>query len=287
MLNYHYQWVLYRPDVFSGEFVIMGFVCWFPEQAVLQHYLTPSIQRATQFFSNGPAYAKETLRTGLKNFDQALYDLQAESLVSHMSLADLMQRVLPDNENALQLSPIKQALCLNPEAAYQKLIKQIEKYSKQPPGSLTSDNDLQQSLQQAFKKYQVSQYLKDFEVTLKSGFPLRFDHAWVNGRVNLYQTVSLDLMRESSATRKIYEVKGKIDMLDDDIKGQTFTVHLISAPPSHMQAPIQQQLSTTLQTTLQASSKKLERVAVNIYAPDEIETLAQHTQQQILEYLKP
>lgn len=286
MLTYHYQWVLYRPDVFSGEFVIMGFVCWFPERAVLQHYLTPSIQRATQFFSNSPAYAKNTLRTGLKNFDQALYDLQAESLVSHMSLADLMQRVLPDNENALQLSPIKQALCLNPEAAYQKLIKQIEKYSKQPPVSLISDNDLQQSLQRAFKKYEVYQYLSNFQVTPKNGFPLPFNHAWVNGRVNLYHPVSLDLKSEKYAIRKIKEVKGEIDMLDDDIKGQEFMVHLISAPPKHMKGTVQERLSTTLHSTLKSSSERLERVRVSIYAPEEIDTLAKQTQQQILKYLQ-
>ena len=286
MLTYHYQWVLYRPDVFSGEFVIMGFVCWFPERAVLQHYLTPSIQRATQFFSNSPAYAKNTLRTGLKNFDQALYDLQAESLVSHMSLADLMQRVLPDNENALQLSPIKQALCLNPEAAYQKLIKQIEKYSKQPPVSLISDNDLQQSLQRAFKKYEVYQYLSNFQVTPKNGFPLPFNHAWVNGRVNLYHPVSLDLKSEKYAIRKIKEVKGEIDMLDDDIKGQEFMVHLNSAPPKHMKGTVQERLSTTLHSTLKSSSERLERVRVSIYAPEEIDTLAKQTQQQILKYLQ-
>lgn len=132
MLTYHYQWVLYRPDVFSGEFVIMGFVCWFPERAVLQHYLTPSIQRATQFFSNSPAYATETLRTGLKNLDQALHDLAAAPVADKASLTELMQRVLPDNENALQLSSVKQALCIDPQAGYQRLVKHIEQYSKQP-----------------------------------------------------------------------------------------------------------------------------------------------------------
>ena len=109
MLAYQYQWVIYKPDLFCGEFVIVGFVLWCSEEARLQHYLTPSIQRATHFFAKGPTHANQTLSTGLKNLDLMLHDLQGQSLPCSQNLASLMQGILPSNENALQMSEVKSA----------------------------------------------------------------------------------------------------------------------------------------------------------------------------------
>lgn len=265
MNNYEYQILRYVPDRISGEFVNIGLALYNHETAYLKVRVTNRIERLSHFFPETDGRRlKKTIRFIENGIQKIAEQLKNELRLDDMSsLDDITRKVLPKDDSALIFTDVKEAIDINFEAAFEDLFDRlINKHQRHSEDDTLYDKDVWQKMyKEYFEKYGIAQHLKSHIVHTRSD-RFEFEHAFKNGKWNLFEPVTFDLKKPSSIKDKVYKWDGKISELKS--AGEELKLYLLSKLPSQNSTELSRFISMKLNTDFNG-------VSVKVITPDKAE----------------
>lgn len=214
MKPYQYQIVRYTHDRVTGEFVNVGVILYSPEDRFLETLVTNRYARVSNFFpsANGLTLI-QTLRQFRREVDR-IAKQQYELFQIPPSLEAITGGILPKDDSALSLTPMKQGIDINPQIALNDLYyRLVEKYLTIDQTTTQTDEEAwRQAYKTYFDKYGVTGRLIEHKVETRND-SFTFDKAWKNEVWHCYQPLSLNLADSSSVKTKVYRWSGILSEL--------------------------------------------------------------------------
>ena len=229
-MAYQFAVLRYVHDTVAQEFVNVGVALFAPEAGFLEAQCTDSYVRISQMF----------LKIDGSNFRQILryIQVQLEALGRRYrdtlpfeeppSLEVLLAEVLPSDDSAFRFSEIGVGFSADPASALSELFERmVETYASSDSFSRTDDEVLR-VFKEPLDRMRISPKLKP-RVVVSPNFEYKFDMAWKNGKLNLYEPVSLDLVEESSILDKANRWVGRVIALNEST--EKFRLYLLLGEP--------------------------------------------------------
>lgn len=218
--NYSAVLLRYVHDVASGEFVNVGVVVFSPDAKYLGCLCTQRYGRVSQLFGdghvNGP-HLKGVLRWVQSRIDELGSRLAGELDLGQkpQALTDALGAVLPRDDSSLQWSQEMGGLTANPERTLEELyVRFVERYEHTAARKGREDDDVWRPFKTALQTERVLVHLKPHLIQ-GSDYEYNFSHAWRNGRWNVYEPISLDLLDAESIKEKAVRWLGRAQSLGD------------------------------------------------------------------------
>lgn len=144
---------------------------------------------------------------------------------------DIATKIIPHDDGALQWSKSLGGITDSPENELQSLYDEIISRHYEESESSRRDEAMvyREVYSRAFNVPEVKPFIKEHEVVA----PLaahKFDHAWLNGAWNVYQTVSFDLKRAEDIRNKAFRWESLSRFLSD--AEEKPKIHLLLGSPS-------------------------------------------------------
>ena len=188
----------YVHDVLTGEFVSLGVVVLCPDRAYLGCRFLTSFRRVRAVF---PDMDRVQVNRVCNNLSDALAE-EGRRMFSELpfeqntqSLSQLLARLLPPNDAALQFPPtIASGITSDPERTLSELFERYAARHRDAPARLTrGDEDVWRPLAASLKEKNLLGRLQEFVLKGDHHYELPLRHAWRNGNWNAIQPISLDL----------------------------------------------------------------------------------------------
>lgn len=217
---YSFCFLRYFHDPLSGEFANVGVLLWAPDRKSLLFRGTERFSRLSHFFAD---FHSEDYRKMMKRiqtrFDEFSAEIQESSpaLLFHEvpeSARDFGEKVIPLDSAALQWSRSGGGLSESPEAEVEALYAEhIERHYLQPAGQRRDEASVfRASYRAAFSQPEVRSHIKPKKIEA----PLtarEFEHSWLNGRWNVYETLSFDMMQADAIRMKAKRWRSESELL--------------------------------------------------------------------------
>ena len=220
---YSYTVLRYVHDVVSGEALNVGIVMYVQSKGLLEVRTRKTIGRLKQAF---PDLDRKGFVEAMKAVDKGLS--AASNRLKHKALSDRQSdariqalQVLPEDDSALQWSPVGSGLTANPaktfESLYQRYVAQYDRKSERR----RTDDDVWRPIQGKLAARKVN---IPFEHKVVAGEQdqIEFKKAWKNGHWHAYEPLSLDLAGADKIKDKARKWRGHLSAVaagfEDDIK---------------------------------------------------------------------
>ena len=208
---YSFCFLRYIHEPLSGEFANVGVLLWAPKSQTLLFQGTEKFSRLSKFFAD---FHKEDYRNMMKRIQTRFTELSDELRESSLELVlgekpesarDLAINVIPVDSAALQWSLSSGGLCESPEKEMRLLFEgQIENHYNVLDSFRRDEAKVYSEVyRQAFVREAVKKHLRKHKIEA----PLashEFENAWKNGKWNVYQTLSFDLIKPEDIRQKAY-----------------------------------------------------------------------------------
>lgn len=208
---YSFCFLRYIHEPLSGEFANVGVLLWAPKSQTLIFRGTEKFSRLSKFFAD---FHKEDYRKMMKRIQTRFNDLSVELQESSLELVlggkpesarDLAVKIIPVDSAALQWGLSSGGLCESPEEELKLLFEdQIESHYNVTDSFRRDEAKVYSEVyRQAFVREAVKKRLQrhKIEAPLASH---EFENAWKNGKWNVYQTLSFDLIKPEDIRQKAY-----------------------------------------------------------------------------------
>lgn len=275
MKKYQYQILRYVHDQFTGEFVNLGVVVYSPNELFLKTIVSQKYGRLTALFpnANGKFIAKN-----VKNFELSIKQVANE--LSQLfkpseSLSVITKTILPQDDSALMLTDVKNAIDIDLEIALNDLyFDLVEKYFNATTEQSLSDDDVwKKKYKSYFDNYGITNRLVSHEVITKNDI-FSFDKSWKNEIWHCYQPISFDLLNSESIKNKVYRWSGILKEMDTT--NEKLHITFLATLSSNFQ-----KMNTFIKESLKQDSNFVE---VDIITEIDAESIAKQIKAQIEEH---
>ena len=228
---YSYTVLRYIHDVVSGETLNVGIVMCAPATGFLQARTRKTVDRLKHVF---PDMERRDFVDAMQAIDQGIADIsdQAKQASSFDGDADARShalKVLPDDDSALQWSPLGTGLTADPEKALERLYERyVIRYDARPDRRRTGE-DIWRSVRNKLAERNVK---IPFEPKVVAGAQdrIEFKKAWKNGRWHAYEPVSLDLADADEIKDEARKWRGHLGAVADGTL-EEIDVHFLLGRP--------------------------------------------------------
>lgn len=213
---YSYSVLRYVHDVTTGEFVNVGLVLYCPALHYANAACRKTSKRLTTLF---PSLDSNVFRALMRNI-QARFEVIHNDVNKqlpprpYVSVMELAQSVIPQDDSALQWAPLGSGLTSDPDATLKFLFQRfVMKHDE--PSAVNRRNDEQ--VWRNFSKELEPQVLQHFKpkTFATADDELRFDRAWKNGVWHCLAPVSFDLANSESIREKAHKWLGQVTSVED------------------------------------------------------------------------
>jgi len=231
---YTFSVLRYVHDIVTGEFVNIGIVLFAPKGNFLSAICTSKYRRLSGMFGsvNG-----EHIRSMSKYMQARLEEegerIQEELLFEQMpkSVRCFAEKILPADDSSFQFSEEAGGLTLNPEKTLEELYdRYVERYSQKIVRASRTDEEVWRSFKKPLEERRVFANLVSHQIIGKN-YDYEFSYGWQNGKWNLYEPVSFDLVEKGKIIDKAHVWFGKATSLAEG--GEPFKLHLLLGAPSN------------------------------------------------------
>lgn len=225
----------YIHDVTSGEFVNLGVVVFAPTAKYLGCLCTSRYGRVSRFFGEGRVsgqHLRDILRWLQDRIDELGSRIRGELDLGQkpLTLSEALASVLPLDDSSLQWSHEMGGITSNAERTLEELYARfVEKYERPAVRRGRDDAEVWRSFKAAFQTERVLAYLKPHLIRGRD-YEYNFDYALRNGRWNVYEPISMDLIDAETIVEKAVRWLGRAQGLSD--ADEDFTLFALLGPPS-------------------------------------------------------
>jgi hypothetical protein len=201
-------------DLSSGEFVNIGVVMFEPTALSLKLKLSDRYQRVSEFFGgiSGNAY-RAVVRQIERSLVAASHDLRQPSLLAESpgSLSAVLGRVAPDAESSLRFSEVMYGVSEKVDLRLEELFDEfVRKYETRDDRIRREESDVGQELDRQLIKSGLWDKVKfDYQIQAEH-YRFSFHAAWQNGKTQVLQPISFDLVDEQKIVEKATRWTGRL-----------------------------------------------------------------------------
>jgi len=209
---YTYTVLRYVHDVTTGEFVNVGLALYSPVFHYANATCRTTIKRFRPLF---PSLDSDVFRALMRKVQSRFEDLHDEvanqlALHAHSSVMDLAQSVIPQDDSALQWSPMGSGLTNDPDATLELLFERfVTKHEDVGTSQRRNDEQVWQCFSRELQQQQVLKHFHPKTFTTDDD-EIKFDRAWKNGVWHCLAPVSFDLANSEYIRDKAYKWLGQI-----------------------------------------------------------------------------
>tara|TARA_R110002072_G_scaffold300627_3_gene478530 strand:+ start:583 stop:1458 length:876 start_codon:yes stop_codon:yes gene_type:complete len=231
--SYSYTVLRYVHDVVSGEALNVGVVLHVPSKGFLKVQTRKTIGRLKQVFPDLDRHdfveAMRAVDRGLgaiakRAKGEPLFDGQADAR-SHAL------KVLPNDDSALQWSPVGTGLTADPAKTFERLYERYVMQYDRKADRRRSDEDIWRPVREKLAEREVH---VPFEPKVVSGTQdqIEFKKAWKNGKWHAYEPVSLDLADADHIKDKARRWRGHLSAVAEGSKDDV-ELHFVLGRPQN------------------------------------------------------
>lgn len=233
MNRYEFALVRYLHDPVGGEFANVGVVLFDADARRLYVMATDRIRRFSEFFRevDGVAFRAMTraLERSLREVDARL---QQGDLVSPApeTLEEILNLVLPSDGSAIQASPIMFGVHEAPEQRLEEIFGEFVGRLEQTAGRARRTEDLvRRDFDDRIVQAGLLERVQFGYAVQAANYRFDFHTAWRNGKPQVLQSISFDLVEGRSIIDKAVDWSGRLFTLS---QGSEFRFNGLIAPPS-------------------------------------------------------
>lgn len=272
--KYTYTLLRYMPDIATGEFVNLGLLLFSKENNFVAFKLVNTTKRITQVFPKINGRNLQSLLKSLAKVGEKLnHEVTGLDFGNFKNALEAAERILPNDDGALQWSPAGSGKTSDLEGSATKLFKRLVSPDVQPEHKSLTDDDAWRIFSKTLAKRNLLPHLK--QVKIDSDLDeVTFKHAWKNGIWHCMEPISFDLHNQELIKSKARKLVGQMYFMTNS--KEKFKLYLLLAKPR----------SKDMQAAYISARKMLEKMPIETvcYAEDEVETLATQMEQQILHH---
>ncbi len=219
MYKYEYQIIRYKHDQFTGEFVNVGIVVYNYELNFLKTKIINKLNRLSGLFNGANI---RFIKKMLHNFEHELNltSKQLNSLFTNsIELDKITNKILPNDDSALQLSELKYSIDLDMDSALNGLFSDlVDKYNiYQNLDSINDEKVWKLKYKKYFDKFSISEQLTKCEIKTEDDV-FSFNKAWRNDIWHCYQPLSFNLQNIDRIKDKVYKWVGKMQEIQSSVE---------------------------------------------------------------------
>lgn len=229
--GYSYSVLRYVHDVTSGEFVNVGVALYAPEARYLSAICRTTYGRLNKVFPGLNAeHFKALMRHIQTSFETIGERLSDElPLVTHSSVLEIAQSVLPKDDSSLQWSPTGSGRTDDPAQALEKLFnRMVMRYEEKQASSSRTDDDVWRHFKRDLEERQILQHFQPKTIAVQDD-EVEFQHSWKNGKWHCLEPVSFDLAAADSIKDKAHRWLGQLASVQG--AADPFKVYLLVGAP--------------------------------------------------------
>ncbi len=219
-IPFQYTILRYIHDLETEEFLNVGLVIFSHEYRYLKARLLTKYRRITNAFpgADGEFYRSYVIRlqASLNRLSEKIKSKQ----VSYFddipdTIDDLLKTILPIDDSSLQFSSSRGGLVENLDNAFEELYSRlIDRYLEEPERLSRTNEEVWHIFSQRMIELNIHQWLQTKVIQTKHE-DFEFPHAWENGKWNLLQPISFDLIIPTNIRKKAREWLGLTTVLKE------------------------------------------------------------------------
>ncbi len=228
---YHFSVLRYVPDPVTEEFVNIGVVLFSPAAKYMRAVCTSSYSRITRVFEriDGDRFRQLSRYVQDQVCASGLKQETALPFGPEQRLGDLLAKILPPDDSALQLSAAGVGLSENLDGTLQELYQRhVERYNVLDESTRRSDEEVWRVFKESLDRVFVTRRLKPWRIVAPD-FEYEFKRSWKNERWHVYEPVSFDLVEPDSILDKANRWLGRATNLRDS--REPFAIHFLLGEP--------------------------------------------------------
>lgn len=237
MTRYQYTLVKYVHNAASGECVNVGLVLMAPDQMHIQAEFNPRYSRISKFFQG--AFDGGHYRSVVRHLDGEFKNL-ANSLRGEKSLFGstretphdleaVLREVLPKDSTTFQWGPIYGGVVEDIPSRFRSLYEEfITRHDKQSVRESREEYQIWSDFEKRLSNRALSQAVQPQKIESKN-YHYEFKGSFTNGKLNVLEPISFDLIDPSSILEKANTWVGRLSTLG---RSNDFVFNGILASPS-------------------------------------------------------
>ena len=218
---YSYSVLRYVHDVTTGEFVNVGLALYCPAMHYANAACRTTSKRLTPLFPSLDSSVFRALMRKVQTRFEALHDEVNSQLAlrPYASVMELAQSVIPQDDSALQWTPMGSGLTSDPDATLELLFERfVTKHEESSNVHRRNDEQVWKNFSRELEQQQVLKHFQPKTFTTADD-EIKFDRAWKNGVWHCLAPVSFDLASPESIRDKAHKWLGQITSVDSaDLK---------------------------------------------------------------------
>jgi len=219
--GYTYSVLRYVHDVTTGEFVNVGLALYCPALHYANATCRITSKRLSPLFPSLDSHVFRALMRKVQTRFEALHDEVNSQLElrPYVSVMELAQSVIPQDDSALQWAPMGSGLTSDPEATLELLFDRfVMKHEDANTVPRRNDEQVWKNFSRELEQQQVLKHFQPKTFTTPDD-EIKFDRAWKNGVWHCLAPVSFDLASPESIREKAHKWLGQITSVDSaDLK---------------------------------------------------------------------
>lgn len=230
---YSYTVLRYVHDVVAGEALNVGVVLHSPAPGFLKARTRKTITRLRNVF---PDLERHDFVEAMRSVDRGVIELakkiKGEPLFNgHLNAREYSLKVLPQDDSALQWSPVGTGLTTDPAQTLERLYERfVVRYDRKGEKRRT-DEDVWRPVREKLAEREIS---VPFEPKVVKGEQdqIEFKKAWKNGRWHAYEPISLDLADADHIKDKARRWRGHLSAVAEGAS-EDIQLHFILGAPQN------------------------------------------------------
>lgn len=228
---YSYTVLRYVHDVVSGEALNVGIVMHVPSSRLVKYQTRKTITRLKQVF---PDLDRKTFTDSMKAVDRGLAKASKSAkgeplLGSESDARSYAIRALPNDDSALQWSPVGSGITENPERTFERLYdRYVARYDKHHDHR-RSDEEVWRPVRDKLFERGVKVAFEP-KVVASAQDQIEFKRAWKNGQWHAYEPLSLDLANADGIKDKARRWRGHLSAVAEGSKDEIELHFLLGRP---------------------------------------------------------
>jgi len=239
MAAYQYTLIKYVHNDASGECVNVGLAFLAPEGRLLRVKFNQRYGRISQFFLNafdGDHY-RNMVRALTDHFDRVADSLKAQGSFLEAfrdlpnELTKIMETALPEDSTTFRCGPVHGGVTSDIDGRFDRLFAEfVTRHEKPTARPLRQESQMWSEFEQLVRQRNLDESLRP--QTLSSDiYQYEFHGSYQNGKPNVIEPISFDLLGGSSIVEKANQWAGRLVALK---LGRDFAFHAILAPPTNV-----------------------------------------------------
>lgn len=230
---YTYTILRYVHDARAGEMLNVGIVLHVASGQLLLAKVRSTFGRVKHAFPDldGDAF-RQALRAVERGIQGAAREMEKTCLLAtDGDAAAFARRAMPDDDSALQWSPVGSGLTDDPAATLDRLFDRLVRRHDEHSPRRRGDDEVWRPVREKLAARGV--HVAFEEKTVASDVDaITFRHAWKNGHWHVYEPVSLDLADRDGIMDKVRRLVGHLAAVSDGVQ-EPLKLHVILGAPQN------------------------------------------------------